>query len=160
MNYILGGVAHDQPWLHLVRGGKGYFVTIGFSIGTFPDLEHWSLGPRWWQLLKNTRAQVRGGWLWSGKAAEQATIRVNIDSWPDRPLQLSALSQENNSMLFDISFYVFHFCLFYADELILFRSIREDVRDIYRVFSSGKRGRWIFQWKYGKYIMWYLVTYV
>lgn len=42
MNYILRGVAHhDQPWLlHLVRGGKGYFVTIGFSIGTFPDLEH------------------------------------------------------------------------------------------------------------------------
>lgn len=44
-------------------------------------------------------------------------------------------------MLFDISFCVFHFYLFYADELILFRSIREDVRGIYRVFSSGKRGR-------------------
>lgn len=112
-------------------------------------------------LVAIVKEQVRGGWLWSGKAAEQATIRVNIDSWPDRPLQLSALSQENNSMLFDISFYVFHFCLFYADELILFRSIREDVRvRIYRVFSSEKRGRWIFQWKYGKYIMWYLVTYI
>lgn len=38
-------------------------------------------------------------------------------------------------MLFDISFCVFHFYLFYADELILFRSIREDVRGIYRGFS-------------------------